>query len=42
MLNIFSALYDLFTHFMVTELAQFSVIALCITAIVCGVFMKGR
>lgn len=42
MLNIFDALYDLFTHFILTELAQFSIIALSLTAIVFGIFMKGR
>lgn len=42
MLDIFGALYDLFVNFMVTELAQFIVIALCLTAIVCGVFGKAR
>lgn len=38
MLNVFNALYDLFVNFMQTEVAAFSVVALGLTAIVCGLF----
>ena len=40
MLNIFSALYDLFVNFMVTEIASFVVVALALTAIIHGVFLS--
>lgn len=42
MLNIFGALYDLFVNFMVTELAQFCVVALVLAAVVHSLLLAWR